>query len=382
MLTRSDLEVLGRFQSQHHLATTLYLPLDVEQPPRYPIVLRDLARRCEAELERTRQPHKLLASAREDLARLERYVSIDLDRTSALGLAAFCCSGERYWQAFRLPVSLPARLIQEPAFYVRPLAAILDEYRRIMLALINRRRARLFQIQMGEVREQREIVSEVPSKVREGGYAGYAERSIRGHIEDHVRRHFEQAAAAIFEVFQEQGFEWLVLGGAEPTLSEFGALLHPYLRERLRATLTINVDASPPEVIEAGRGLERRLKAERDAELMNRLKEGLFPGGWAVSGPSETLQLLAQGLVRTLIVRPGFSRPGVWCPRCRLLLPEVKGCPLGCGDAVPVKDVIEEAMALALEAGGDVAHVEHEAMEGLGNVAAILRYARRELTSK
>ncbi len=373
MLRQSDLEAISAFQSERFPATSLYLPLDVEQPPRYPVLLRDLVREAAAELERRRPAHAVLAAARRDLEMLERYVSYDLERAGALGLAVFCCSGEGYWSAHKLPVALPARLRQEARFHVRPLAGLLHEYRPILLALVDRRRARLFEVRLGQVSERGDLLDEVPGRVREGGWQGYAERSVRGHIEDHVRRHFERVAARVFDLFKGRAFEWLVLGGAEPTLPDFIATLHPYLQERVRGTLTIGLDAPPAEVVAASLALERRLKAERDAELLAYVSEGLFPGGWAVSGLSDTLQLVAQGRVRILLVRTGFSREGVWCPRCQLLVPDERRCPTGCGEAVFVRDVVDEAVGLALERGAEVAYLEHEAMEGLGNVAAVLR---------
>jgi peptide chain release factor subunit 1 len=379
MLSPLDVEALNSFRSEYFLATSLYLPLDVEQPPKYPILLRGLSRAAAAELERGELAHEVLEAAHRDLERIERYVR-DLDRARALGLAVFCSSGEDYWRAEKLPAPLPARLLQRATFYVRPLAGLLDEYRPVMLVLIGRRRARIFQIAMGEVQERSDILGDVPSRVREAGWAGYAERSIRGHIEDHLRRHFEEVAARMFGSFKENRFDWLVVGGPEPSLPEFIATLHPYLRERLRGTLTIRADAPEAEVVAAGLEVEQRLKAERDAELVAKVKEGLFPGGWAVSGAADTIQLVAQGQVRTLLVRPGYSRPGVRCPRCNLLLPDKRACPLGCAEAVAVRDVIDEAVGLAFEAGAEVAHVEHEAMEELGNVAALLRYPSKKVT--
>jgi peptide subunit release factor 1 (eRF1) len=311
-------------------------------------------------------------SARRDLEHLERHIPVLLDRAGARGVAVFCCSGEGWWREQTLPVPVPARIIQEATFYVRPLAGVLDEYRRIMLVLIDRRRASLYQIQMGQA-QRTDILGDVPSRVREAGFRGYAERTIHRHTEEHVRRHLEDVAARVFESFRDQGFDWLALGGSEPTLSEFSAHLHPYLAERLRGTLTISFDAPEAEVIAAGLALEHRIKAGRDAELLARVREGLFPGGPAISGPADTLPLVGQGRVHTLLVRPGYARPGVWCPRCRLLLPDRSACPSGCGEAVPSHDVIDEAVWLALGTGASVVHVEHEAMEELGNVAALLR---------
>jgi peptide chain release factor subunit 1 len=379
MLIKADIDALGAFRSERFLATSLYLPLDFNTPPKFPVLIRDLTRQAAENVARRGLSHEGLMSARRDLEQLERYAGPDLDRGGALGLAAFSSAGEDFWRSWLLPVSVPARLAQGRAFDLRPLAGLLDEYRRIMFVLIDRRKARIFGIQMAQVVERSDILDDVPGRVREGGFMGYEEPAIRGHIEDHVHRHFEHVARRAFESFMEHGFDWLAVGGQETETPQFIATLHPYLRERLRGLVEVALYAPDSDIRQVGLDLERRIKAERDAELISHVREGLFPGGWAVSGLSDTLQLLAQGQVRTLLVRPGFRREGVWCPRCNLLLPDRPDCPRGCPEAVAVSDVIDTAVGMAFDQGTEVAHVEDAAMESFGNAAAVLRYSAKRL---
>ncbi|MFH0809087.1 MAG: hypothetical protein V2A77_01235 [Pseudomonadota bacterium] len=374
MLTQYDLEAINAFRGERYLATTLYLPLDVGQPPQFPVLLRDLAKRTRAAgIDDRGLPHDVAASARQDLADLERHVTAHMERAGARGISVFCCSAEGWWRTWLLPLPPPARLIQETSFYLRPLALMLDQYRPIMLVLLDRRHARIFEIRMGGLEEYRDVVDDVPARVREGGFQGYAERSVRGHVEDHEHRHFENVAAKIFDLFGRHGFEWLILGGAGETLSYFVACLHPYVWQRLRATLNMPLGAPFKDVVAVAQEAERQIKSASDEELLSRVREGLSPGGRAVSGLGDTLQLLAQGRVNTLLVQPGLALPGIWCPRCRLLVPDHGPCPLGCGEAAPVEDVVDEAVGLALDRGTRVVHVEAEFMTRLGGMAAILR---------
>ncbi len=135
MLTRYDLEAVTAFRSEHYLATTLYLPLDVEQPPQFPILLRGLTSNRGTGLSAQGLSPAVLAAARQDLDELERYAAPHMDRAGARALAVFCCIGEGYWRAYNLPLPPPARLIQDAAFHVRPLAVMLGQYPRILFAL-------------------------------------------------------------------------------------------------------------------------------------------------------------------------------------------------------------------------------------------------------
>jgi hypothetical protein len=49
--------------------------------------------------------------------------------------------------------------------------------------LVDRTRARIFEIFMGEIEEQTEILDNVPSKIREAGWYGLSERRIERHAD-------------------------------------------------------------------------------------------------------------------------------------------------------------------------------------------------------
>jgi peptide subunit release factor 1 (eRF1) len=236
----------------------------------------------------------------------------------------------------------------------------------------------MFDIYLGEVTERKVVVHDVPSKVREGGWAGYSGPGIARHVEDHVHRHMEAVAARLLAMLEAREYDWLVLGGPPEDVAEFAGSLHPYVRERLRTTVNLPLYAPEADVAAAGREIEVFLKRQHDLELLARVREGLFPGGWAVSGLDETLSLLAEGRVRTFLVRAGYQQPGVLCPRGHLLPKEAvregKGCPYGCGRGRKVADVLDEAVVMALDEGAEVAHVDSPEMERLGNAAALLRY--------
>lgn len=290
----------------------------------------------------------------------------------------FACEVKDLFRAMTVPVQLPNRVVLDDTLYVRPLKSLLESHRRIILTLIDRRKARMFDIYMGEVTERKEVVHDVPSQVHQADLLGYETKRVERHVDDHVRRHMDAVAERLMHMLEDREYDWLVLGGPPEDVAAFAELLHPYVRERLRTTISLPLYAPESDVVSAGREVERFLKRQHDLELLSRVNEGLFPGGWAVSGLDQTLSVLAEGKVRTLLVRAGYSQPGILCPRGHLLpgaeFREGESCPFGCGPGRRVADVLDEAVVMALDQGADAAHVDAPEMERLGNAAALLRY--------
>lgn len=58
-----------------------------------------------------------------------------------------------FFQEYRLPVALPSRLYVDPDPYIRPLTVLLDEFNRYCVVLVDRKRARAFDMYLGEMEE-------------------------------------------------------------------------------------------------------------------------------------------------------------------------------------------------------------------------------------
>ena len=127
------------------------------------------------------------------------------------------------------------------------------------------------------------------------------------------------------------------------------------------------------EVLEAV--LEVRSRSERAAEAddVSSLKEGIATG-WAVNGLAGTLEALARGRVRTLLVDPMAEQVGVRCRETGRLALAGSDCDTeGGGDPIP--DVVDEAIEETLRQGGHIDVVEDDGLRAkIDGVAALLRF--------
>jgi len=171
---RSQIETLAKFKSQGDLVTSLYLDTDKGRMGRKEIHLslknllneaKDRACGLSAAKEKT---DALLR----DLDLISEYGSQSLGSSNAPGLAVFSASRKDFKQVLELPHGPRNRVIFDANFYLRPLASILDKYSHICAVLIDRREAVWYDISMGEIKFLDKIQSDVPSRVKEGGFEG------------------------------------------------------------------------------------------------------------------------------------------------------------------------------------------------------------------
>jgi peptide chain release factor subunit 1 len=309
-----------------------------------------------------------------DLIKIKGFVETLLESPHK-GLVIFSCTAEEVWEVFFLAQPVRDQLVLDSSAYIRPLTSILDQYRRACTLLVDRTRARIFEVFMGEIEEQTEIFTNVPSKVREGGWYGLSERKIERHIKHHLHDHLKQVSDQTFIHFGKKGFDWLFLGGQIEVLPQMENTLHSYLRKKLKRTFRMDLSSDTKAVLDKTLELEGEVKKKEDRVLISRLTDSLKPEGLGVTGIHETLSSLYEGSVHTLLVEEGFSQEGAYCSKCRFMGLSAGLCPI-CGKEMSfVPDIVGEAVAAAIDQNCEVFHITPGCgLREVGSIGALLRY--------
>jgi peptide subunit release factor 1 (eRF1) len=217
--------------------------------------------------------------------------------------------------------------------------------------------------------------SDVPGKVREGGREGYESKRIERHIAAHFHEFIKQITLKTFNIFKNNDFDWLFVGCRDEYCQEFSGLLHPYLKDRMKAKLKINPSDAPDKILKQVLKLKKKLKEEEQKNMMDRFVSEIEKGGLAVSGLKNTLRSLNRSEVDTLLVTRYFTMPGKMCSKCQLLFADETKCPV-CGQKTrSLIDVMDEAVEAALDKKCRVMHIEAPSnLRKYGNVGALLRF--------
>jgi peptide chain release factor subunit 1 len=338
--------------------------------PAYLFIFRD---GCKAL--RLTTPFAQLAALNTAIARAEQYLTTQFTPGKP-GLALFVTTDGASVRAVDLPAAPDEEVCWDAQAHLAPLYAMLGEYERVAAVLIDKERARLFMVYLGQIEAQQEIRDWVPGKQATGGWFGLAQTHYARRHEEYVQQHVRHTIASLLTMFHAHPFDRLLVGGPDEAVALLKQRLPRFLRSRLAGTLNLELIAGANEVLHAV--LQESAALEQQAELRDvRDLLDTETSPYVAVGLDETLATLSDRRVRRLVVADAFDRPGWVCMTCNRLLVEGGRCPVCDTSLIAVSDLREQLIARAEDQGALVDVVTGGAgerlmqREGLG---AWLRY--------
>ena len=371
MLKQEEIERLAELDASPSRVLSVYLDLDPSMQVRraYRIAFEDLVKYV-----RLAQSDATLPQFSDEVARVQTFLETEAPRGK--GLVVLTSAPRVLWRAEFLAVRVPNHLVFEPRPDVAPLLRIMDEYERYAVALIDKTRARLFTVFMGEIEESDSLRdTDAVGRTDQGGWsqAGY-----QRHHEWHVYEHLKAVAGRLAELHRQRRFERLILAGPEEAATELRRILPRTLARHVVAVIRARIDAGAREILDKTLEVERWIEREDEERLLRQLMDLAGPGGRSVFGVRPTLAALWADLVQTLVVAQGARGEGSECPNCERLEPgRIERCPT-CDSAMRhVHDVFHRATQRVVERAGRAEIVYGDAerrLQELGaGMAALLR---------
>lgn len=370
VITEDGIRELVAIRGERAPITSCYLDVDGRRLARYP----DVEREVDMLLRDARVRANGKPSVQADLRRIEQFVRGGIDRSKTRGVAIFACSEQDLWHVIELPVPVHSQVVINQVPAVGQLESVLREHEPIGVLLVDRQRARMFVFALGELIEHSERFDALP---RDEGTRGERDRGgdHPHHFEARIQQHVRRAAQVAFEVWQQSPFDHLAIAAPDPLARELEANLHPYLVKRLVGRASVPVTASDDEILAAAQSIEAEVERQRDAALVERLRQAVSTGRRGVAGLGRVLEALADRRIDQLLVSKGFSAAGWRCDDCNVHAAIGRACKR-CGDQmVEVGDIVEEAVEEALSQSCRV-HicVRNADLDVMGRIGALLRY--------
>jgi hypothetical protein len=371
ILRPETIEELATFDAGSAKVLSVYLDLEPERRLRraWAIALEDLIRDIGKDVDRDER--------RQLGGEAERVTAwIDQSSVSGQGVAVFTCAPRDLWRPYALPDRVGDIAAWEGMPHLEPLAAIVDRHERFLVGVVDKSRARLFEVFMGQIEPLEEFEDDVPGKTDVGGPA---QARLQRHHEDHVMRHLNRVIAEMTRLDGQNRFDRLVIAGPEEATSALCDRLPKPLAGCVAAVARFETTARPAEVLEMTLEVEQRIRREAEIGLVEDVLERSMVHGLGACGTAPTIDAVGLGEVATLVLADGPPRPGSRCPVCGWVGPAtLKGCPV-CGAALdPVADLADLLIRRALDRGGHVEVVRGDAASRLttacDGTGAILRF--------
>jgi len=372
-------ERLTHIQPGKHRVVTCYLKLEPRDRSRgkYLIKVKNRVKSAIQDLPRLGLERGTAEAVARDLNRVQEFLRNPGNLPHTQGVAIFACEGIGLFETVPLPVVHRSRLAVDGSPLVRELASVEEEFGRLLTVVLDRSRARFFEVTAYESRELAGLHSESTRGKRfhsdNDGSSGWGEHTYNNRIRQEKQRHYEAIARELFAMDRRHPAHGIVLAGTSES-SAVEPFLHSYLTERVIGTVRLNPkDATPASVHSATLAVREGYERASERALVHEMLEGIGTG-WGVNGLRPTLKALARGQVRSLLVNSDAGEPGFRCGISGRLAVTEREC-RGEGEPIPVLDIVDDAIEEALRQGVDVNVVyEPEARDAIESLGALLRF--------
>ena len=323
-----------------------------------------------------------------DLNRIAAFFRHSGNLSGGRGIAVFAARG--LFRVVQLPYVLKSRVMVDRTPVVGELVALAEAGSRLLVVVADRRSARFFDVGLDGVTELDGLTAlgatrqarfhgergAAPGAVRRTGFTpafGMGEYRFHTRIREEHHRHYASVAEGVGLHLRTKPFDGLVVGGIGVDANALLPHLNPPLRSKVLGVLRL----APKKVSAAeirDRAMEllaeaaQRSASESVGELVSRRGSG-----WVTESVEPTLRALARGQVRTLLVDADAEVSGYRCSASGRLT-ESPAAGRSEGDAVPVADLLDDAIEEALRQRARVAVVHGAEARRFDQLAAILRF--------
>jgi peptide subunit release factor 1 (eRF1) len=370
-----ELRQLAEIESSDSGAITFYYQPQTPQDSSHredSIVVKDLVREAIRRQLRNGNNQKISA----DLQRIQETAE-HLHGNHSRAKAIFACSEKNVWREFDLPeISGATQLHVNSRFHLKPMAEAVLKAQHCLVSIIDREKARVFDLYMDEISEREQISGDVGRNVRSDGFNGYEAGHVERHVDNDVLRHVKRVAERLMAIQSEAQMDCMIIGCRPEMWPEIEPHLHAYLKKRLIGRFTVDPEANSPHHIQAQAKslIDEQQLNEQQARIREVTGEAQRNGRGSL-GLRRVLTSLERGEVQTLLIGDKFAARAVECIHCGHLDTRlVEKCAI-CDHATRELDDIGDALiGIALRSGVEILHVDDEEFVKTGNIGALLRF--------
>lgn len=375
-ITREQIRELADFQDDKSCALSFYFQPSAPRNKAHKedtILIKDLVREALRSLESKGSKD----CARADMDRILR-LSGELRSNGTHGKAVFACSAQDIWREYDLPANLAGtQLFVDRHFHLKPIAHLLGASPLLGVVLVDRHRARIFDLRLGELTEREDLFHPVPRRGRSDGFAGYDGGHAQRRVEDETRQHFKNVAEALKLLLEKGVFEKWILGCQDAHLSLLEPQLHSYVSQALIGRFHADVGhTTQNEIRTHAQQIVERWQSDRRRDLVSQTLGQARSNGRGVTGLRRVLRSLELGEVQTLLLGENLQAHAVGCSGCGHIDAHLVGVCPACGRATQeIVDVGEAILPWVIRRDIETFYVKDDPeFDKVGNIAALLRY--------
>jgi peptide subunit release factor 1 (eRF1) len=384
MITREELRQLAEMESPKGCAVSFYFQPRTPQDKSHreeAILIKDLVRDTLRKAERNGNDGAL----REDLQHILQ-VAEGLHNNHSRGKAIFACKEKGVWREMDVPPRLgESQISVNSRFHLKPLVTARSGVARTCIALVDRKKARIFELMEDTVLAKPDLeFGPLPKVGKSDGYSGYDAGHRERHIENEVAVHYKLFGESLQALMNQDKCERLLIGCRDEAWSDIEPQLHTYLKQRLAGRFLLDpVAATTEEVREVATQILDKQRVNEQQVLVREVIGQAQRNSLGAVGLRHVLNALERQEVQTLLVSRDFKSEAVECTNCRHLDTRMVTTCAVCGNKTrELNDVSDALVDLALRNGADIRFIDNDPeLEKAGRVGALLRFRADQNTA-
>ncbi len=317
---KNTIRQLVKIKLDEGLILSLYL--DVSADPkgqrRHPTFLKKRFSELEKQFPPRSPLHSYLMA---DIREINRYLQEKLE-SRARGLALFISQGKRYFDAIQTAIPFENRIVVSPLPYIYPLVKMADDYAPFGVILTDEKRARLMRVDLGQIEEEVDIISDVEA-VSSKGYEtkkarlGHSDERYQRHFKEQVAKHVKTVMAKAAKLFAPGRVDAVVLWADNGVMSEIHNQLSASLKSLAIEGGSLDPRSPGDQILKKSLAIFSQAENQKSLALARQavvLATGR--GQRAAVGTEAVLDSLQSGQAEVLVISENYRDQGWQCQRC------------------------------------------------------------------
>jgi len=315
----------------------------------------------------------------DDVNAVEDFVNLEYD-WSAKGLAVFSNQKEGFFSTYQFNLSVPNYAYVGGRPMVRPLVRLLDTFTGWSVVLVDKQGSRLFTFDLGELNEVEGVSGDAVKQTKRGGGAAMHGRmggaDASGKVDNIIEQNIKEVIESATGFFSDHHIRRIMIGGTDANVARFREALPKSWQSLVVGEFPMSMNASHSEVFTQATSEAMAAEEKINQKLIEMAVTQAAKGSNGVTGLIDTLNMIHEGRVKTLLVSQDFEQEGYRCKGCGYLTTqELETCPFCGGKFTRIDVAVEMAVQDSLRKNAEVkVIIENEALARAGHIAAILRY--------
>jgi len=208
-------------------------------------------------------PPKQQEQFKPDIERILNYLQQHYSRSNIRSLVFFT-SGKNLWKVLELAFYLPASISVSKQPNIKPLEEKLPDYRRYMVLLVDRKKAKAFTVYLGKLEKQVDLHSDeiVPHRVKAEKYdtiTGREDKIFR-NIEDSLHRYLKDIASQAWAFFKlANQVDFILLAGHKEIFAKIHRHLPKIMADKVKDGFVTQLNIPLNQIVQRSKKVAQKL---------------------------------------------------------------------------------------------------------------------------